>query len=80
MSLIAEHDTIKIIMWLNSAAILFGQKRNLIIQYSNQLFEIKQQVVNIDIKYLFSFSRQKQGCSKRSGWSGFGRSTSYFSR
>ena len=29
----------------------------LIIQYSNQLFENKEQLVNIDIEYLFDFIR-----------------------
>ena len=40
-----------------------GQKGNqinrvsLVIQYSNQVFENKEQLANIDIEYLFSFSR-----------------------
>ena len=42
-----------------------GQKRNkvnrvsLTIQYSNQVFENKEQLLNIDIEYLFRFSRRK---------------------
>ena len=47
------------------AAIFVGQKKNkinrvtLISQYSNEVFENEKQLVNIDFKHMFGFSRYK---------------------
>ena len=50
---------------LQLAAIFVGQKKNeinrvtLISQHSNEVFENEKQLVNIDFKHIFSFSRYK---------------------
>ena len=49
--------------WRRTDFFVTGQKRNkvnrvsLTIQYLNQVFDNKEQLINIDIVYLFSFSR-----------------------
>ena len=39
-----------------------------IIQYSNQLFENKEQLVNTDIEYLFSFSNYRNNLRAESNY------------